>query len=72
MPNCVHELTSVSARHVRAQADTIARRRRSIQMHAADRQPQTPAELESYEAGVPADGLSSQKEGPQGRGERGR
>ena len=62
MPNCVHGIDVRFCAACANPADTTARRRRSIQMRAADRHPQTPAELKSYEAVYAyEEALSSQK-----------
>ena len=50
MPNCIHGIDVRFCAICANRADKTARRRRSIQMRAAGRQPQTPAERESYEA----------------------
>ena len=62
MPNCVHGIDVRFCAACANPADTTVRRRRSIQMRAAGRQPQTPAERESYEAVYAyEEALSSQK-----------
>ena len=62
MPNCIHGIDVRFCAACENPADTAARRRRSIQMRAAGRQPQTPAERESYEAVYAyEEALSSQK-----------
>ena len=62
MPNCIHGIDVRFCAACANPADTTARRRRSIQMRAAGRQPQTPAERESYEAVYAyEEALSSQK-----------
>ena len=62
MPNCVHGIDVRFCAICANPADATARRRRSIQMRATGRQPQTPAERESYEAVYAyEEALSSQK-----------
>lgn len=62
MPNCIHGIDVRFCAACEDRADTTARRRRSIQMRADGRQPQTPAERESYEAVYAyEEALSSQK-----------
>ena len=62
MPNCVHGIDVRFCAICANPADATARRRRSIQVRATGRQPQTPAERESYEAVYAyEEALSSQK-----------
>ena len=62
MPNCIHGMDVRFCAACANPADKTARRRLSIQMRADGRQPQTPAERESYEAVYAyEEALSSQK-----------
>jgi hypothetical protein len=62
MPNCVHGIDVRFCAICANPADATAKRRRYIQLRATGRQPQTPAERESYEAVYAyEEALSSQK-----------